>query len=55
MKTTINGFPINKNGKVINQLKGETIKPTYLGISFKEQGTYLFFKRKQGNNFVYSE
>lgn len=55
MKTTIKGFPINKNGKVITQLTNEVIKTEYQGQSIKQEGTYLYFRFKRNNFYIYSE
>lgn len=54
MKLTPTGFRISKNGSIINSIEKEAVKSeTYLGGSIKEDGTYYFFNRKQGNLFIY--
>lgn len=54
MKININGFPLNKNGKIINDPK-EIVKNEFLGNLFKEDGTYLFFKCKRKDKFIYTK
>ena len=54
MKTTATGYRINKNGKTIKYAEqGANIKTSFLGNTIKEQGTYYFFNRKQGDLFIY--
>lgn len=54
MKTTIKGYPINRNGKIITNLVNEVIRAEYLGKSIKQNGEYLFFRFKRRGKFVYS-
>ena len=54
MKTTRTGYRINKNGSNMNSFEKESIKEDmYLGHTIKDNGTYYFFNRKQGNTYVY--
>jgi len=49
-----NGYRLNKNGKQIETIESEAIiKTSFEGNSIKEEGTYYFFNRKQGSNFIY--
>jgi len=52
MKT--NGYPINKNGKVIMYLPREKSFNSYQGKTTKENGTYLFFRFKRNGLYIYS-
>ena len=54
MKTTTNGYPINRNGKVITSLVDEVLRAEYLGNVIKQNGGYLYFRFKRGGYFVYS-
>jgi hypothetical protein len=54
MKTTAKGYRISINGSIIDSIEEEAFKSnTYLGQSVKENGTYYFFNRKQGEIFIY--
>lgn len=54
MKTTKTGYRFNKNGKPILSLPNHhKLIDEYKGQSFKEEGLYWFYVRKQGNGFVY--
>ncbi len=54
MKTTVNGYRLNRNGKAILGVEKEAIvKETFVGESLKSFGTYYFFNRKQGDSFIY--
>jgi hypothetical protein len=55
MKTTVNGYRLNRNGKVITSTEGEVVKDKFLGSSFKENGTYFFYCRKQSGKFIYTQ
>lgn len=55
MKTTSNGYPINKNGKVLKQLTNEVKRAEYQGQTIKQNGTYLFFRFKRDSYYIYSE
>jgi hypothetical protein len=54
MSKNINGFRLNKNGKPILQEEGEKKHLTYQGASYKDNGTYYFFLRKQNGWFIYN-
>ena len=54
MRTTKNGYRLNKNGKPIQSIESEAIvKSIKEGETIKEKGVYYFFDRKQGNNYIY--
>jgi hypothetical protein len=62
MKTTRNGYRINKNGKVIKGIEKDAIVKDFhiskileekTNRTIKENGVYYFFERKQGNNLIY--
>lgn len=54
MKTTKNGYRLNKNGKPIQSIEKEAITRTIKeGQAIKENGVYYFFNRKQSNNYIY--
>lgn len=54
MKLTKTGYRITKNGSVLTSIEKEAIKQTeYKGNMIKENSTYYFFNRKQGNVFIY--
>ncbi len=54
MKTTKNGYRLNKNGKPIQSIENEAIVKTVKeGGIIKENGIYYYFNRKQGNNYIY--
>lgn len=55
MKTTFNGYPINKNGKVLTSLPNEVVKVEFLGNTIKQNGCYLFFRFKRNGKYIYSE
>jgi len=55
MKTTKRGYALNKNGKPITQnMPDEVFFDRYRGVSFKENGTYYFFKCHRGSKSVYT-
>ncbi len=49
----INGFRLNKNGKPILNESGDVIHYEYQGASYKKDGVYYFFVRKQAGKFIY--
>lgn len=54
MKLTITGYRINKNGKIITSIEKNAIKTSvYSGNVIKQNGTYYYFDRKQGSEFIY--
>ncbi len=54
MKLTTRGYRISKNGSVINSIEKEAIKkPKDMGYCIKDNGTYYFFSRKQGETYIY--
>lgn len=54
MKTTKTGYRITKNGVPIKSIEADAIvKSESHGNLIKENGTYYFFNRKQGSQFVY--
>ena len=54
MKLTRTGYRINNNGKVITGVEqGSVVEDMYVGNTFKRRGTYYFFNRKQGDNYIY--
>jgi len=54
MKTTKNGYRVTKNGSVLNSIEPDSYKVgEYKGYAIKEDGTYYFFNRKQGETYVY--
>lgn len=55
MKTTVNGYPINKNGKPITQLTDEVVRAEFQGEVIKQNGTYLYFRFKRKGMYIYSE
>jgi hypothetical protein len=55
MKVNIKGYPINKNGKVLTSILNEVVRVEYQGQTLKQNGTYLYFRFKRGNKFIYSE
>jgi len=55
MKRNINGFRLNKNGKVIVEEQGYKKHLSYQGATYKdENGKYYFYLRKQNGWFIYS-
>jgi hypothetical protein len=54
MKTTINKFPLNKNGKVITSIVNEVVRAEFLGNVIKQNGDYLYFRFKRGGFYIYS-
>lgn len=54
MKTNINNYRLTRNGKPITTAIGEVKQSEYKGQSFKENGDYYFFLRKQGNIYIYT-
>lgn len=55
MKTTITGYPINKNGKVLTSLPNEVKITEFQGKTIKQNGTYLYFRFKRDGFYIYSE
>ena len=55
MKTTINGYPINRNGKVLTTLLNEVKRAEFQGETIKQHGTYLYFRFKRQGFYIYSE
>ena len=55
MKTTITGYPITKNGKILTTIPNEVKRLEYQGETIKQNGTYLYFRFKRGNYYIYSE
>lgn len=55
MKTTINGYPINRNGKVLTTLLNEVKRAEFQGETIKQNGTYLYFRFKRQGFYIYSE
>jgi len=55
MKTTVNGYPINKNGKVLNTVTNEVKRVEFQGQTIKQNGTYLYFRFKRDGFYIYSE
>lgn len=53
--TTANGFPINKNGKVLTSITNEVKIIDYQGQTIKQNGIYLYFRFKRNNFYIYSE
>jgi len=54
MKYTQTGYRISKNGSIINSIDKDAFKSDKdLGSVTKQDGTYFFFSRKQGNVFIY--
>ena len=54
MKLTQTGYRINKNGKVITSIESDAlVKLDWRGSPLKENGTYYFFSRKQGDLYIY--
>lgn len=54
MKSTIKGYPINKNGKILTSLVDEVVRTEFLGNTIKQNGDYLFFRFKRGNEYIYT-
>lgn len=55
MKTTTNGYKLNKNGKPILSLSPNEIFSTdYKGNLYKENGTYYYYVGKRGTGFIYT-
>lgn len=55
MKTTINNYPLNKNGKpILSPLSNEIQTDEYRGQSYKENGSYLLYVGKRGTKHIYS-
>jgi len=53
-KLTATGCRISENGSVITSIEKDAIKEDmYLGHTIKDNGTYYFFDRKQGNIYIY--
>lgn len=53
-KLTKTGYRISKTGKVIDGIEPDAFTSVeFLGQSTKQEGTYYFFNRKQGNQFIY--
>lgn len=56
MKTTINGYKLNHNGKPILSLSaGQKLESKYRGHSFKENGCYYFYEGRRGQGYLYNE
>jgi len=55
MKKNINGYRLNKNGNPILNELGYKRFLSDMGASFKEDGDYYFFVRKQNGWFIYSK
>lgn len=55
MKTTSKGYPINKNGKILTSITNEVKRIEYQGQTIKQNGTYLYFRFKRNNFYIYSE
>jgi hypothetical protein len=54
MKLTSTGYRISKNGSILTSIEKDAIKEkSYQGSTIKQNGTYFFFNRKQGNTFIY--
>jgi len=53
VRTSVNGFRLNRNGKAILTDVGEKVKNKYEGELFKENGVYYYFDRKRGDKFIY--
>ena len=54
MKFSKTGYRLTKNGAVIKGIEqGAIAKDTHQGQSFKSEGTYYFFSRKQGSDYIY--
>ena len=53
MTTTKNGYRLTKNGSPIKSIENNAIVRTFKTNTIKEDGTYYFFNRKQGNQFIY--
>ena len=54
MKLTATGYRVTKNGSIMKSIEKDALqKITFEGNSIKENGTYYFFNRKQGDTFVY--
>ena len=54
MKLTATGYRVTKNGSIMKSIEKDAIKEDmYLGQMIKEDGTYYFFNRKQGDTFIY--
>jgi hypothetical protein len=54
MKITKSGYRISRNGSVINSIEKESFKSKIdLGKVTKQDGTYYFFNRKQGDTYIY--
>lgn len=53
-RLTNSGCRITKNGNVITSIEKEAIKEEmYLGQLIKDNGTYYYFNRKQGDYYIY--
>lgn len=55
MKTTINGYPINNNGKILTTLTNEVVRAEFLGKTIKQNGCYLYFRFKRNGQYIYTE
>jgi hypothetical protein len=54
MKLTRTGYRLNKNGKANIGIEQNAMRSDVdLGKSVKENGTYFFFSRKQGDTYIY--
>jgi len=54
MITTKNGYRLTKNGNPIKSIESNAlVTESFKANPIKENGTYYFFNRKQGNNFIY--
>lgn len=51
MKTTATGLKINRNGKII--IPTGIKKDSYMGFSFKENGTYYYYQCKYNGKYIY--
>jgi len=54
MKANINGYKLTKNGKPITTGIGEVKQREYEGLSYKENGEYFYYLRKQEGFYIYS-
>ena len=54
MKRNVNGFRLNKNGKPIIIEVGDIMHKEFQGASYKQNGTYYFFKRHANGFYYYS-
>lgn len=53
-KINSEGYRVSKRGTTLRTIEKEAIQESmYLGQLIKENGTYYYFNRKQGNIYVY--